>query len=73
MSSVLETSIGQAKKMAQNHDIPGAMVVANQLLSEHPDRMEVWILQGYLHELSEEYEEAKADLTRAIELNGLEP
>ena len=73
MSSALEVSIAKAKKMARNNDVPGAMVVANRMLSEYPDQIEVWMLQGYLHELNEEYEQAKADITRAIELNELEP
>ncbi len=73
MSSELEESIAKAKKMARNQNVPEAMVLANELLTKHPDEMEIWMLRGYLHELKEEYEQAKADLTRAIELNGLEP
>ncbi len=59
--------------MARNQDVPGAMNIANELLIEYPDRIEVWMLHGYLHELNEEYEQAKGDITRAIELNNLEP
>jgi tetratricopeptide (TPR) repeat protein len=73
MGSTLEESIAEAKKKARNHDVQGAMVVSNQLLSEYPDLLEVWMLRGYLHELNKEYEQAKADITRAIELNELEP
>lgn len=73
MNSELEGSITKAKQMARNQNVPGAMVLANEMLKEHPDEMEIWTLRGYLHELNEEFVQAKADLTRAIELNRLEP
>jgi tetratricopeptide (TPR) repeat protein len=73
MSVELEQSIAKAKELARNGNDSGAMALADELVIQHPNEMRVWMLQGYLHELNEEYEQAKADLTRAIELNGLEP
>ena len=73
MSSELENGISRAKGMARNQDDSGAMNLANELLSRYPDDIRVWMLRGYLHELNEEYEQAKADLTLAIRINSLEP
>jgi tetratricopeptide (TPR) repeat protein len=73
MGSRLEDSIAKAKKMARDQNDSRAMDLANELLSQHPDDMRVWMLRGYLHELNEEYEQAKTDLTQAIGMNSLEP
>ncbi len=73
MSFVLEDLIFKADEMARNQDVPGAMALANQLLDEYPGEIKVWMLRGYLHELNEEYEQAKADLTHAIGINSREP
>ena len=73
MSSELENLIAKAKEMARNGDDSGAMALSDELLSQHPDEMRVWMLRGYLHELNEEYELAKTDFTHAIKINPLEP
>ncbi len=73
MSLELDKSIAKAKEMARNGDDAEAAALADELLDQHPNEMRVWMLRGYLHELNEEYGQAKIDLTRAIELNNLEP
>ncbi len=73
MTPELENAIASAQAMARADNTAGAMAVAESLLAEHPDEMEVWLLRGYLHELNADYSEAKSALSRAIELNGSEP
>lgn len=73
MSLELDKLIAKAKEMARNGDDADAAALADELLNQHPNEMRVWMLRGYLHELIEEYGQAKTDLTRAIELNNLEP
>ncbi len=38
-----------------------------------PQKIEGWMVRGLVHELGDEYELAATDMTRAIELNSLEP
>jgi len=72
MTSNLDDFIAKAKQMAEN-DHTGALSLANELAEKNPNEMKVWILRGYLHELSDDYDEAVVDLTRAIEINPMEP
>lgn len=73
MRSTLDEVIAKAKKLAREHDSAGAMSLANELTSKHPQEMKVWLLLGYLNELENNYIAACANLTRAIELNSMEP
>jgi len=73
MNSILDSVIANAKDLARRHDYEGAMLLANELIGQHPNEMDVWLLRSYLHELEEDYVEATTDLSRAIELNSMEP
>ena len=73
MNSPLDEVIARAKKLAREHDGAGAMLLANELISRLPQEMKAWLLRGYLNELDNNWIEACANLTRAIELNSLEP
>lgn len=49
------------------------MSLANELVKQYPDEMRVWLLRSHLHNLDENYKDAIGDLTRAIEINPMEP
>jgi tetratricopeptide (TPR) repeat protein len=73
VTSELDNLIAKAKKLARNRDEEAAMTLANELVAHYPNEMKVWLLRGYLHELGNDYTGAVADLTRAIEINAMEP
>lgn len=50
MISSVDSTIQKAKHLARINDADGAMLMANQLIGEHPNEMEGWLLRGYLHE-----------------------
>jgi len=68
----LENLIARAKERARNGDNEGAMSLANELVEEYPNQMNVWSFRGYLHRCNNQYIEAVADLTRAIDINAKE-
>jgi|SRR5271163_2297975 len=73
MSSTLDDIIAKAKALARRNETDEAMRLATELTGQYPKEMEAWLLQGYLHELEDDYPKAVADLTRAMELNPSEP
>lgn len=73
MSQELDKMITKAHRLIKEKKRDEAMSVANQAVDEYRDAVEAWILRGYLCELSEDYESALDDLSRAIELNSREP
>jgi tetratricopeptide (TPR) repeat protein len=73
MASHLDDLISKAEELAKHRDGEGAMSLANELVEQYPNDMKVWSLRAYLHERNNDYAEAIADLTRAIEINAAEP
>jgi tetratricopeptide (TPR) repeat protein len=73
MSSTLDEVVATAHRLVKQKKRGEAMSLANQAIAQYPDEMEAWLLRGYLHELSEDYVVAAADLTVAIELKAKEP
>ena len=73
MSYELNDDLEKARRLARENRQEDAMSLANQIIEEHGDKIETWILRGYLYELSEDYMKAVDDLTRGIELNSREP
>jgi tetratricopeptide (TPR) repeat protein len=73
MIHIIDRVVAEAKKLARDGNEDQAMLLANELIAQHPNDLKVWLLRGYLHELKDDYPAAVADLTRAIEVNSLEP
>ena len=73
MSRTLDDLIAKAKQLEKNGDEQGAMSLAEQLLASHMNDIRVWLLHAHLHALSRNYIDAVADMSRAIEINVLEP
>jgi tetratricopeptide (TPR) repeat protein len=73
MGSHLNDLISKAEELAKHGESEGAMSVANELVEQHPNEINVWFLRAYLHELRNHYAEAIADLTHAIDINADEP
>jgi tetratricopeptide (TPR) repeat protein len=73
MSTNLDEQIAKAKNLAQSGDEEGGMSMATALVEQHPVEMKVWSLRAYLHAGNSNYEQAIADLTRAIAINSMEP
>jgi tetratricopeptide (TPR) repeat protein len=69
----LDEIVASAHRLVKERKRDEALSLAVQAVSEYPDEMESWLLQGYLHELLQEYEAGAEDLTRAIEINDKEP
>ena len=49
------------------------MSLADTLVARYPNEMEAWSLRGHLHARNHNYLEAIANVTRAIDVNLLEP
>lgn len=73
MSNSIDDLIARADGLSRAKDRNGAMALANELVSQYPNEMKVWSLRAHLHALNHHYSEAVADLTRAIEINNMEP
>jgi tetratricopeptide (TPR) repeat protein len=73
MSPDMSAIILKAKELARADDEVGAMLLADQLIAQHPEEMEAWLLRGYLYERQGNHALAAADLTCAIDLNSSEP
>jgi tetratricopeptide (TPR) repeat protein len=69
----LDGLISKAQELVKRQDSHGAMLLANELVKQYPNEIKAWSLRAYLHERNENYTEAVADLTRAIDINALEP
>jgi tetratricopeptide (TPR) repeat protein len=73
MEFTLEEAIARTNELARSRKLEDAFSIAADLLKRFPNEMRVWLLRGYLHSLTGEYSAATADLSRAIELNSMEP
>jgi tetratricopeptide (TPR) repeat protein len=73
MSSSLESLILKAKQFARSGDNQKALSLADELVGRYPNEMEAWSLRGHLHARNHNYQEALADVTRAIDANPFEP
>jgi tetratricopeptide (TPR) repeat protein len=73
MTAELQHLISNAEKLAKAGDDEKATLLAEDVIKRFPDEMEVWALRAYLYARRQKYEQAIADLTRAIEINSLEP
>ena len=72
MSSI-DNIIAEAKGLARRHENARAISLADELVRQHPNEMKAWLLRSYLHELAAEYVHAISDLSKAIEINSMEP
>lgn len=72
-NSYLKKVISKVEGLARAGRQEEAMNLASEMIERHPESMDVWSLRAYLHGRSGNYSEAIADLTRAIEINPLEP
>ena len=73
MSSNMDTLIAKAKELARKDDNQSAMSLANDLIEKFPNEVRVWSLRGYLHGRNSNHIEAVSDLTRAIDINSVDP
>ena len=73
MSSSLNSLVLKAKQLARAGDHEKAISLADELVGRYPNEMEAWSLRAYLHARNHNYQEAVADVTRAIDVNALEP
>jgi tetratricopeptide (TPR) repeat protein len=72
-SEELSKELGRAKRLARAGDGPAAIALADDVIRRSPGEIEGWLVRALVHELDDEYEAAIADMTRAIELNSVEP
>ncbi len=72
-SKAFDETIAKAKQLARAGDGPAAIALADEAINRYPHKIDGWMVRGFVHELEDEYESAAADMTRAIELNSLEP
>jgi tetratricopeptide (TPR) repeat protein len=73
MSESLDDLISKAKSLDRTGHNEEAMSLATQMVEQHPNEMKPWSLRAYLHAGKHDYEQATADLTRAIAINSMEP
>jgi Flp pilus assembly protein TadD len=73
MNKNVEALIAQTESIARSGDEAEALRRATELVRTYPGNFRVWSLRAYLFGREKQYSKAIADLTRAIELNGLEP
>jgi len=73
MSLHLDHLISKAEHLARSGDNDEAMSLATDLTEQHPSEIKVWMLRAHLWTLKRDYTQAIADLTRAININGMEP
>jgi tetratricopeptide (TPR) repeat protein len=73
MTTSLDDLISKAKSLEQSGDTEAAMSLATELVGQHPNEMKAWSLRSYLHAGRRNYEQAIADVTRAIAINSMEP
>ena len=73
MTMSLQNLISNAETLARAGDDEKTVSLAEDLIQRFPDEMEVWALRAYLYARRQKYEQAIDDLTRAIEINPLEP
>jgi len=73
MALTFDEIIFKVKQLDKSGRDQEAMSLANELVARHSDKAQAWLLRGHLHALGKDYAGASADLTRAIEINALEP
>jgi len=73
MIETMRDLISRAEELAKAGQYDEAMSLATDLVDRYPGEMEVWSLRAYLHGRSRNYKDAIADVTRAIEINPVEP
>jgi len=73
MTFDVNSLISKAKRLARNDENEAALSLANELLEQYPNEVRVWSLRAYLHGRDSKYAEAVSDLTRAIEIDAMEP
>lgn len=69
----MDILIAKAKELARKDDNQSAMSLANDLIEKFPNEVRVWSLRGYLHGRNSNHIEAVSDLTRAIDINSVDP
>jgi Flp pilus assembly protein TadD len=69
----LTEQIEQAKQLYRSGRSNAAFDLASKLVADYPGKTQVWLLRSFLYELQEDFDEAESDLTRAVQVNGLEP
>jgi tetratricopeptide (TPR) repeat protein len=72
MTTNLDDRISKAMELARNEDA-AAMPMANELVEQYPKETKVWAFRGYLYARNRNHAEAVADLTRAIEIDPMNP
>ena len=72
-SRAFDETVAKAKQLARAGDGTAAIALADEVIHRYPLKIEGWMVRGLVHELGDEYELAARDITRAIELNSLEP
>jgi len=72
MRKELNELIAKAKKLVNDKNREEAMSLADQLVEQYPNETESWGLRAYLHALNQSYNDAIADMTRAIEITPTE-
>jgi len=70
---MLNDLIARAEALARAGDQDGAISMATELVAMYPNELKVWLLRADLYGLNRRYADAIADLTRAIEINPMEP
>jgi tetratricopeptide (TPR) repeat protein len=73
MSENLESLITKAEELARAEDYEGALAIASKLIAQHPEEMKVWSLRSYIHARKRDCQTAVEDVSRAIEINSMEP
>jgi tetratricopeptide (TPR) repeat protein len=73
MNSTIDSLVSKAEKLARSDNHEEAMALALSLIERYPEETRVWSLRAYLHGRNREHSKAIADLTRAIEINRMEP
>jgi tetratricopeptide (TPR) repeat protein len=73
MSPDLDGLIAKAKALANESRYDEAISLATDLVQRYPNEMKVWSLRAYLYTFKNDFELAVADLTRAIDINDMEP
>jgi tetratricopeptide (TPR) repeat protein len=73
MSPHLDDLIARTKALAKERRYDEAISLATDLVQRYPNEMKVWSSRAYLYGCKNDFELAVADLTRAIDINGMEP
>jgi len=73
MNETLESSIAKAEELARADNYEDALAIASGLIAQRPDEMKVWSVRSYIHARKHDYQSAIQDVSRAIEINSVEP